>query len=417
MPHDPNDDPPVVKLVNLFLLNMLKKKLPMARYRSGSVEYWTDGAWVEEGSPPTKLHVPMLDRLKEMADIPEDAPLRFLTKIHLMLGQGRKVDLDVVYSRNPSGGVAIVTQHALRPERLPSNEDVCKKAQILLSHASDALAREDARARVREAVERVKDQGAYAWFLRQAASTCTDIGLYGDALDYLARARKLDEEDHATLLIVDVQTGIALGEMNRPKDAKAAFDRALAIAETLPRPNIYEVWTLLALARMQLAGGDVTGAEAALARADATTELMLGPKSLARLILAASQVRVMRERDAAAAETFATASLQEAEEEGLVPESEDLRTELGEIALARGDAKAAIEQLREVLQLPSRSPMRARVYTTLARAQRAIGRDADALSSLRSATALVDGALAPDHPIRIEIDRDLATLTATAPYR
>ena len=416
---EPPDDPPIVKLVNMAILNMLKKERPMARIRvDGPTEYWTDGAWVEEMDPPQKIRLPMIDRVREMAQIPDDAPLRFESKIRLHLGKGRKVDLDVIYSNSKGGGVAVLAHHELRPDWLPSNEDVMRKAEILISHASDTLTREDARARVHEAVERVKNQAAYAWFLRFAARTCTDMGIYDDALEYLSTARNLLAGEKTAMLDAEVQTGATFAETNRAKEAKTAFERALAIAETLPRPNFYEVWALMPLAQLALDGGDVPGAEATLARIDATIELLLGPGTLARLLPRALQVRVMRERgDAAGAEALALASMREADEGGLVSEAEALREELGEIALGRGDAKAAIEHLREVLQLPSRSPMRARTYATLARAQRAIGCDPDAVSSLRAAAALVDGALAPDHPVRLEVERDLATLTATAPYR
>ena len=40
-----------------------------------------------------------------------------------------------------------------------------------------------------------------------------------------------------------------------------------------------------------------------------------------------------------------------------------------------------------------------------------------AVSSLRAARALVEESLAADHPLRVEIERDIATLTATTPYR
>ncbi len=413
-----DDDPPVVKLVNLLLLNVIKKQKAMARVRvDGPTELWSDGAWVEEMTPPATLRPAMIDRLKEMAEIPEDAPLRFESKIRLITGPQRTHDFDVAYSRSEGGGVIVVARHEITPTWLPSNEDVMHKASVLLSHASD-LARDDARARVREAVERVKEQGAYGWFLRAAAQTCIDLGIYDDALAYLALARKLHADKPTSLVDIDVQTGVVYVETNRPKEADSAFTRALAIAESLPRPNFYEVFALLQVAQLALDRTDIAAAEATLARIDATIELLLGPKSLARLIARAAHVRVMRERgDAGGAETLAVASMREAEDGGLVGEAESLRAELAEIALARGDASAAIEHLRTILQLPSRSPTRARIYSTLSRAQRAVGRDADAMSSLRSAIALVDGALAPDHPLRIDVERDLATLTATTPYR
>jgi len=416
---EPEDDPPIVKLVNMAILNMLKKELSMLRVRvDGPTEYWTDGVWVTEFDPPEKLRPAMIDRIKEMALIDDDAPLRFEAKIRLHLGKARKVDLDVLYSQSEGGGVAVVTVHDVRPDRLPSNEDVMRKAEILVSHATDAIPREDARARLREAVERVQNQAAHPWFLRFVARTAADIGLYDDALEYLATAQELLAGEPTSLLDVEVQKGAVFAETNRLKEARSAFERALAIAEGLPRPNFYEVWAQFHLAQLALDRGDVAEAEATLARVDAIIETLLGPKTAARLIARAAQIGVLRERgDAAGAETLAVASLREAEERGLVSEAEALREQLAEIALARGDAKAAIEHLREVLQLPSRSPKRARTYATLARAQRAVGRDADAISSLRAAGALADGALGPDHPVRIEVERDLATLTATAPYR
>jgi tetratricopeptide (TPR) repeat protein len=397
---------------------MIKKQLTMARVRvDAPTELWSEGAWVVEMTPPAKLRPAMIDRLKEMAEIPDDAPLRFESKIRLITGPQRIHDFDVVYSRSEGGGVIVVARHEVTPTWLPSNEDVMHKASVLLSHAND-LARDDARASVREAVERVKDQGAHGWFLRGAAQTCIDLGIYDDALAYLALARKLHTDRPTGLVDIDVQTGVVHVETNRTKDAESAFRRALAIAESLPRPNFYEVFVLLQVAQLALDRADFTAAEATLARIDRATELLLGPKSLARLIARAAHVRAMRERgDVGGAETLAVASMREAEEGGLVGEAESLRAELAEIALARGDANAAIEHLRTILQLPSRSPTRARIYFALSRAQRAVGRDADAVSSLRSAVALVDGALAPDHPVRIDVERDLATLTATTPYR
>jgi tetratricopeptide (TPR) repeat protein len=421
MPRDGDDDSPIIKLVNLLLLDMIKKQRSMARVRvDGPTELWSEGAWAEEMTPPMKIRPAMIDRLKEMADIPDDAPLRFESKIRLIVGidLARTYDLDVLYSRSDGGGVIVVAQHEVTPAWLPSNEDVMHKASVLLSHASDALAREDARARVREAVERVKGQGGRGWFLRSAASVCTGVGIYDDALEYLGETRKLHAKYPAALVDIDVQTGIVYVETNRAKEAEAIFMRALAIAESLPRPNFYEVFVLLQVAQLALDRADVAAAEATLARIDATIELLLGPKSVARLIARPAQVRVMRERgDVAGAETLAVSSMRASEDGGLVGEAENLRAELAEIALARGDANGAIEHLRTILQLPSRSPTRARIYATLSRAQRAVGHDVDAVTSLRAARALTEGSLASDHPVRVEVERELATLTATAPYR
>ena len=417
MPRELEDDA-IVKLVNMILIQMIKKKSRMVRVRAdGPTEEWIDGAWVQMTSPPAKVLPAMLDRLKDMADMPDDAPLRFEAVIRLILGT-TKYNMDVLYSRSQGGGVVVVTPHELAPETPPSNDDVMQKAFILLSHASDAGARDEVRARVRDAVHRVKDQPARRWLLRTAASTCADAGIYDDALEYLALARTANAGHATSLVDIEAQIGTALAETHRWTEAEAAYRRALAIAESLPRPNFYEAYALLRLVQLAIDRGDVAGAQADLERTDAKIDLLLGPKTLARVLPRAARVRVMRERgDATGAEALATESLREAEEGGLVGEAEDLREQLGEIALARGDAKAAIDHLREVLQLPSRSPMRARVYTALARAQRAIGRDADAVSSLRAARALVDGSFAADHPVRVEVERDLATLTATAPYR
>jgi tetratricopeptide (TPR) repeat protein len=421
MPREPPEDSPVDKLVNMLLIDMIKKKIPLVRVRAdGPVEEWTGSAWkaTTMTTPPAKVRPAMIDRLKEMADIPDDAPLRFESIIRLMTAPASKYNVDVVYSRSEGGGVVVLAMHELVPDMPKSDEDVMQKASILLSHASDAPTRDDVRSRVREALHRVKDQPARAWLLRRAASTCLDAGIYDDALEYLALARELHADLKVILVDIDAQMGVAFVETNRLKEAEAVYRRALDVAESLPRPSFYEIYIRLRLAQLALEKNELDAAEAELARLDGAIELLLGPKSLARILPRAAQVRLMRERgDAAAAETLAIASMREAEDGGLVGEADDLRVELAEIALGRGDANSAIDHLREVLQLPSRSPMRARIYTTLARAQRAIGRDADATSSLRAAVSLADGALAPDHPLRIEAERELATLTATAPYR
>ena len=419
MAPEANDDPPVVKLVNLILLQMIKKKTRAVRVRADAPqEEWNGETWVEMLDAPAKLRVPMIERLLVMAEIPDDAPIRFDARIRLRVAPHSDFDFDVTYTRSRGGGVVLILLEDTVRDNSGSNGDLMQKALIQLGHAEDALARDDVRARVRDAVARVKEDPGRKWFLRTAARTCMASGLYEDALALLVAARPLNEDDPASLADVEAEIGVTLASANRMKEGEDHLRLALAIAGRPPRPHAFELYPLLQLARLELERENAPAAEAFLARVEAIAESLLGPATAVHLLARPVRVRALRERgDAAGAETLATASLREAEEIGLVSEAEDLREELGEMALARGDTKAAIDHLREVLQLPSRSPMRARTYTTLARAQRATGRDSDAVSSLRAAVALVDGALPHDHPLRIEVERELATLTAAVPYR
>jgi len=295
---------------------------------------------------------------------------------------------------------------------------VMKKAFILVRHAEDAADRGEARARVREAMARVEDQPARKWLARRAAQTCKGAGIYDDAFEWFALARELNAEDPRALVDIESERAIALVETNRIAEGEEVLKGALRIAESIPRPNVYSTYPLLQLAKLALEKHDLAAAEANLARVDAIMNELVGAKTAVGILPRATQVRLLCEQgEAARAETLAVASIDAAEEYGLYVEAQYLREELAEIMLARGDANAAVEQLRAILELPSRSPMRARVYSMLARAQRANGRDADAVSSLRAAAALVDGSLAGDHPLRIEVERELATLTAAVPYR
>jgi tetratricopeptide (TPR) repeat protein len=410
------EDSPIVRLVKMFLVEMVKTKKRAIRVRAGvGLDAWQEGAFAsaDMAQPPAKLHVAMIDRIKEMAAIPENAPLRFRSTIRIVGSQrDKKYDFDVAYSRSDGGGAVVVAQTPVISDEARS--DGARYAWIQLDHADDALARDEVRARVREAIARVEDGADLKWLVRNAARTCHSAGLYDDALAYFARAASLFD-DPRVLVELEAQT---LAETHRARDGEESLRHALSIAETIERPHMYEVGPLIELAKLAQDRGAFAEAEAALTRADAVLESMFGAGSAACILPRPVRVRLMRERgDAIAAETLATSSLRDAERFELNDEADQLREELAEIALARGDAKGAVEQLRAVLRRPSREAMRAGVYAMMARAQRVLGRDVEALSSLRAAAALVDGALALDHPLRLDVERELATLTAVAPYR
>jgi len=95
-----NEDPPTVKLVNMILLNAIKKgasDIHIEPYEKKlRVRYRVDGVLVEEMNPPIKLKNAISSRIKIMSSLdiaerrlPQDG------RIKLKLGKGREMDFRV----------------------------------------------------------------------------------------------------------------------------------------------------------------------------------------------------------------------------------------------------------------------------------------------------------------------------------
>src|SRR5258708_2359595 len=95
-----SEDAPVVKLVNMMLLNAIKKgasDIHVEPYEKKlRVRYRVDGVLIEEMTPPLKLKNAIVSRIKIMASLdiaerrlPQDG------RIKLKLGKGREMDFRV----------------------------------------------------------------------------------------------------------------------------------------------------------------------------------------------------------------------------------------------------------------------------------------------------------------------------------
>src|SRR6185312_8333282 len=201
-------------------------------------------------------------------------------------------------------------------------------------------------------------------------------------------------------------------------EAESWYERVLVTMESFPAPHLYVIDSLTRLAEVAIARHDLEAAERRLARAESLARGVFGAASAAFTRTRHARVRLALARgDVIAAESMATAGIDEAERFDFGYVANQLRYELADLALSRGDAAKAGVLAREILKVPSRHPHRARAYALLARSHRAAGNEADALAALRAAASLSSGALAGDHPIRVDVERELALLGAPSPYR
>jgi tetratricopeptide (TPR) repeat protein len=370
------------------------------------------------GTMPEKIREPVIWRLKYMASIEREATLTFGVKLRMIFGPGaaRMHDYDVCYSRTESGSCIVVS-------RVPtvfgarSNATLGRRAWAMLRHAEETTSRDEALARVREAVDVLPDtDGSRVDLLQTAASTCGRAGLFDESLSLVNRALALASESVRERVFLEHTKAFLYQETRKLDDAAAWYARAITTAETMNAPHIHAARPLLAFADLAMELGDLDAAEERLARAEATLSNTFGFQSAAFFDTRDVRAKLLRLRgDAKSAETIATEGLAASLRFEL--DSDAYRSELAELALARGDARAALPHLRAILQTPSRYPGRAHVYVMLARALRSLGNDTEALSALRAASALVTDVFAHDHPTNQDIERELAQLTAASPYR
>ncbi len=418
-------DEPLVRLTNMILVTMVRNAASCIRVRSDGepvIERYDDGAWTpfaDFGKPPAKIREPIIWRLKFMAEIAPEAAWIVGARFGVVVGAGGSSlhDYDVCFSRSLPGSRIVVSRMPTRFGWRTFAEHV-RRARILLAHADDATARDEVLARVREAIALVPEgDGARPSVLQTAAATCGRAGLFEEALSILRRALPI-AEDARERSAAESTIGLLHEDNGELDEAATYYARALATAETIAGPHVYESAPLIGLGDVATLRGDFASAEKHLARAEALASDVFGVTSVAMMLTRPARVRLLRARgDAAGAESLATRELAIATRFELAQVGEELRTELAELALSRLDARAAVAHVRAILQVPSRHPGRARAYTILARALHSLGDDAEAFSALRAALALTSDVLASDHPIRVEVEREFALISAASPYR
>ncbi|HEY1959400.1 MAG TPA: hypothetical protein VGH28_27505 [Polyangiaceae bacterium] len=386
-----------------------------------TLESYTASGWAPfEMSPPRKISEHLIWRLKHMAEIPVDAALAWNGRIRLILGPAPRrteKDFDVHFSRGKDG-LTLVMALVPVPEDKPHDAERWRRASVLLNHAEDAPTRDAVLSLVREATTLVPDgDDARGSVLRRAAWVCVQSGLHAEALALFGLALS-DASNVRVRADLEHCIGAIHEENRRLVDAKAWYARALATAQEAPLPLLDSIAPLFDFADVAMKENDLAAAEEWLARAEALVADVLGPTSAAFVVTRARRAELLQLRgEVSEAERVAAEALEDASRYRLDDEAHELRRRLAELALVRGDAACAVAHVRTILGAPSRHPMRARDYSVLARAHRELGKDDEALAALRSASALVEGAFASDHPLCVEIERERAQLTARSPYR
>jgi tetratricopeptide (TPR) repeat protein len=397
------------------LVTAIKSKTACFRVsRTSGVEAHDRGSWTPMPAfrdMEAKLRLPIIQRLREMSRC--DDSLFYNCIFQVMDDDDVLHGFNTCYARGASDAAIVLVRFT--PHEDVYDEKLWRRASTLLGQTEQARARDEVLSLVREAVAVVPEaDGAFGYVLRDAGDHCARVGLFDASVAYHERALALLDERHRTNLATTI--GMTLENANRIDDAIRWYERAFAEAESVGPAHGITPIDQLACAWMQQ--GDLDAAERHLARAEALSVNVFGAGAASEVTLRNSRVRILRARgENAAAEAIALDAHQQARRFGLADVAEGVEYELAELALARGDANAAVTYFREGLKAPGIHPFRAHYFVQLAKALHALGKREDALVALRSAAVIAEGALAHDHPIRIDLDRELALHGATSPYR
>jgi tetratricopeptide (TPR) repeat protein len=387
------------------------------------VETWGASGWTPlpgANDPPTNVREPILWALKLMGNVEVDSVTSLGTTFHVYAGATVEPtdprEYDVSFSRTDSGATILFSRVPTVFGRR-SDEAMWRRGVAQLAHAEEATDRAQVLARVRELVATFSpNDGGRVAMLQSAVAVCGRAFLFDEAhaiVDLAMPAAHVRER-----LNLETTKGMLYARTDRPDEAVRWLERAIATAETLNAPHVHAAKPLLELADVEMDRDDLDAAERAVARAEALRSSVFGTGSAAFVETRAIRVVLLRVRgEAQAAEKTAREALAAATRFAQGDEIELHRLELADLAMMRGDAREAISHLRAILQTPSRSVQRVYAYKTLAGALKSAGDDVESLAALRSAGALAFELLPHDHALRLDIERELAQLGATTPYR